>query len=150
MICYHNIKSKSHSNTGFTLIELIMVMAIVGVILSIALPSYQQSLYKARRAEAKTLLLDLASRQEQLMLDSSTYTTDLAQLGYSEYKDEADDRVYSPKLNPCASGSIETCYLLTAIPVKNSHQEQDKNCTSFSLDSFGKKTATGETKDECW
>jgi len=150
MISYNNIKSKSHSNTGFTLIELIMVMAIVGVILSIALPSYQQSLYKARRAEAKTLLLDLANRQEQLMLDSSTYTTDLAQLGYSEYKDEADDRVYSPKLTPCASGSIETCYLLTAVPVKNSHQEKDKNCTSFSLDSFGKKTATGDTKDECW
>ena len=150
MISYNNLSSKSHSNTGFTLIELIMVMAIVGVILSIALPSYQQSLYKARRAEAKTLLLDLANRQEQLMLDSSTYTTDLAQLGYSEYKDEAGDRVYSPKLNPCASGSIETCYLLTAIPIKNSHQEQDKNCTSFSLDSFGKKTATGDTKDECW
>ena len=150
MISYNNIKSKSHSNTGFTLIELIMVMAIVGVILSIALPSYQQSLYKARRAEAKTLLLDLANRQEQLMLDSSTYTTDLAQLGYSEYKDEADDRAYSPKLNPCASGSIETCYLLTAVPVKNSHQEGDKNCTSFSLDSFGKKTATGDAKDECW
>ena len=150
MTSYNNINSKSDSNTGFTLIELIMVMAIVGVILSIALPSYKQSLYKARRAEAKTLLLDLANRQEQLMLDSSTYTTDLTQLGYSEDKDRADDRLYYPKLNPCASGSIETCYLLTAIPVKNSHQEKDKNCTSFSLDSFGKKTATGETKDECW
>ena len=150
MISYYNINSRSHSNTGFTLIELIMVLAIVGVILSIALPSYKQSLHKARRAEAKTLLLDLANRQAQLMLDSSTYTTDLAQLGYSEDKDEADDRLYSPKLNPCASGSIETCYLLTAVPVKNSHQEGDKNCTSFSLDSFGKKTATGDAKDECW
>ena len=147
---YNNLSSKSHSNTGFTLIELIIVMAIVGVILSLALPSYNQSLYKARRAEAKTLLLDLANRQEQLMLDSSTYTTDLAQLGYSEDKDDVDDRVYSPKLNPCVSGSIETCYLLTAVPVKNSHQEKDKNCTSFSLDSFGKKTATGDAKDECW
>ena len=147
---HNNLSSKSHSNTGFTLIELIIVMAIVGVILSLALPSYNQSLHKARRAEAKTLLLDLANRQEQLMLDSSTYTTDLAQLGYSEDKDEVDDRVYSPKLNPCVSGSIETCYLLTAVPVKNSHQEKDKNCTSFSLDSFGKKTATGDTKDECW
>ena len=150
MISYNNLSSKSHSNTGFTLIELIIVMAIVGVILSLALPSYNQSLHKARRAEAKTLLLDLANRQEQLMLDSSTYTTDLAQLGYSEDKDEVDDRVYSPKLNPCVSGSIETCYLLTAVPVKNSHQEKDKNCTSFSLDSFGKKTATGDAKDECW
>ena len=148
MISYYNINSKSHSKTGFTLIELIMVMAIVGVILSIALPSYKQSLYKARRAEAKTLLLDLANRQEQLMLDSSTYTTDLAQLGYSE--DKADDRLYSPKLHPCASGSIETCYLLTAVPLKDSSQEKDKNCTSFSLDSFGKKTATGDAKDECW
>ena len=148
MISYYNINSKSHSNTGFTLIELIMVMAIVGVILSVALPSYKQSLYKARRAEAKTLLLDLANRQEQLMLDSSTYTTDLAQLGYSE--DKADDRLYSPKLHPCASGSIETCYLLTAVPLKDSSQEKDKNCTSFSLDSFGKKTATGDAKDECW
>lgn len=125
-----------------------MVMAIVGVILSIALPSYKQSLYKARRAEAKTLLLDLANRQEQLMLDSSTYTTDLAQLGYSA--DKADDRLYTPKLHPCASGSIETCYLLTAVPLKDSSQEKDKNCTSFSLDSFGKKTATGDAKDECW
>ena len=150
MISYNNLSSKSHSNTGFTLIELIIVMAIVGVILSLALPSYNQSLHKARRAEAKTLLLDLANRQEQLMLDSSTYTTDLAQLGYSEDKDEVDDRVYSPILNSCVAGSIETCYLLTAVPVKNSHQEKDKNCTSFSLDSFGKKTATGDAKDECW
>jgi len=150
VISYNNKSFKVHSSTGFTLIELVMVMAIVGVILSIALPSYKQSLYKARRAEAKTLLLDLANRQEQLMLDSSTYTTDLAQLGYSEDKDKADDRLYSPKLNPCASGSIETCYLLTAIPLKDSSQEKDKNCTSFSLDSFGKKTATGDAKDECW
>ena len=141
---------KECKNTGFTLIELIMVMAIVGVILSIALPSYKQSLYKARRAEAKILLLDLATRQEQLMLDTSTYTTNLAELGYSHEERTADDLIYVATINPCASGTIETCYLITAIPIENSEQVNDKNCTSFSLDSFGKKTATGSTKHECW
>ena len=136
--------------TGFTLIELMMVLVIIGVLLSIALPSYKQSLFKARRTEAKTMLLDIATRQEQLMLDSSTYTTELSDLGLTSLNESEEKDQYFATLQSCPTGTIKTCYVLTATPSEGSQQINDSDCTSFSVDSFGNKTATGDTKNECW
>ncbi len=63
---------------GFTLIELMIVVAIVAILAVIVYPSYTAQVRKARRAEAQQVLLDVASRQQQLLLDTRAYAGDLA------------------------------------------------------------------------
>jgi len=59
--------------TGFTLIELMIAVAIVGVLAAIAYPSYQNSLIKGNRANAKSYLLEVAQKQQQFLLDNRAY-----------------------------------------------------------------------------
>ena len=68
---------------GFSLIELMIAVAIVGILVAIAVPSYQEHLRKGRRADAQAFLTQVAQRQQQYLLDARTYATDLAQLNLS-------------------------------------------------------------------
>ncbi|HUS25719.1 MAG TPA: type IV pilin protein [Candidatus Binatia bacterium] len=65
---------------GYTLIELMIVVAVIGILASVAYPSYQNSLTKGRRTSAKTFLLDVAQREQQFLLDNRAYATTLTQL----------------------------------------------------------------------
>lgn len=138
---------------GFTLIEVMIVVTIIGILLAVGLPSYQNSIQKGRRSDAISALLEVANRQEQHMLDRSTYTTDMSELSYDDagfaVSEEGFYRVVAEAC-PDDGGSIATCYLLTASPAPGSPQLSDSRCESFQLDSFGRRTATGSTADECW
>lgn len=65
---------------GFSLIELMIAVAIVGILVAIAVPSYQDHLRKGRRADAQAFLTQVAQRQQQYLLDARTYATSLAEL----------------------------------------------------------------------
>lgn len=65
--------SKRHRPSGFTLLELVIVVVIVGILAAIAYPSYQEHLKKSRRAAAQSYLMDLAQREQQYLLDARTY-----------------------------------------------------------------------------
>jgi type IV pilus assembly protein PilE len=67
---------------GFTLVELVVVVAIIGVLAAIAIPSYNQYLIRSNKGAAKAVLLEVASRQEQYMMNAGAYGT-LAQLNYT-------------------------------------------------------------------
>lgn len=58
---------------GFTLIELIIGITIVGILMAIAIPSYQNHIRKGRRAEAQSFLMQVSQRQQQFLLDARTY-----------------------------------------------------------------------------
>lgn len=58
---------------GFTLIELVIAVAIVALLASIALPAYQSAVWKARRAEARAAILDLLQQQERLLTQTGAY-----------------------------------------------------------------------------
>lgn len=137
---------------GFTLIELLIVVVIIGILLMVALPSYQASLQKGRRADGMAALMDAAGRQEKYMLDRSTYTDNMQDLGYDANPYISPEEHYSITAEVCddVGATINVCYKLTAVPAAGSVQQKDTRCTSFVLNSNGTKTATGSIASECW
>ena len=69
---------------GFTLIELMITVAIIGILASIAYPSYTDYVRKARRATAESTLMDIANRQHTYLLTRRTFTTSKTDLGFSD------------------------------------------------------------------
>ncbi len=69
------------THRGFTLVELLITIVVIGVLVSIAYPSYSQYLLKSRRAEAQQVLMDVALRQQQLLLDTKRYADNFAATG---------------------------------------------------------------------
>ena len=66
--------------SGFTLIELMIVVVVISILVTVAYPSYQDHVRKGRRAEGKTALLKAAQVQERYYSDNNTYVVDLAPL----------------------------------------------------------------------
>ncbi len=149
----HDVQRKGLSaSSGFTLIEVMIVVVIVGILIAVALPGYQNSLQKGRRADAKAALLDVAGRQEQYMLDRGTYTNDMTELGFGADPMVSEEQHYTVDATDCSGGTtdLNRCYLITATPRAGSPQVDDARCTTIVLNSNGAKTATGSDTDSCW
>lgn len=134
---------------GYTLIEVMIVIVIVGLLAAVALPAYQDSLQKGRRADGMAILHDAANRQERHLLDRSVYTSLPADLGFdSPYTSE--EGYYTLSMAACDGGSIAYCYKLTAVPVSGKPQQSDSRCGSLILTSDGNTTASGALGAACW
>lgn len=140
---------------GFTLIELMIVVAIIGILAAIGYPSYQNSVLKSNRSVAKTALFEVVSRQENSFLNSKAYATDLSNLGYSGasyYVDKQGDTSTvgeSIYLIQLATGASTSAFTVQAVP-QNS-QAKDATCGTLSLSSTGVKAETGSgVVKDCW
>jgi len=135
---------------GFSLIELIVVIAVAAVLLRIAIPSYLAYVEKARRPEAKTALLDLAAREERFYTQNNYYTADPVALGYGATAtfpvNLGGGPDYLLSVTTPAAGVKGTSYTLTATAANG--QTADA-CGNYTLDNLGNQTnstsATG-----CW
>ena len=137
-------------SAGFTLIELVIVIVIVSILAAVALPGFQDAMRKGRRADAREGLMDAANRQERFMLDRSTYTDVMTNLGFGADPAISVEGHYSIDVEaPDPNCPIATCYNLTATPVAGGAQSDDSYCTSFTIKSTGAKTAT-PAASECW
>ncbi len=118
---------------GFSLIELMIVVVIVSILFAVVIPTYQTSVTKSRRADAKSMLLQILQAQEQFFAENLSYTTDFSLLGYSANTEiESDEGYYRITASPCAGfTSAEKCVALIATPQNG--QEKDGALTVNSL-----------------
>jgi type IV pilus assembly protein PilE len=129
---------------GMSLIELMVVVAIVALLATIAVPSYRQFLLRSHRAEAKSALLNLAAAQEKFYLQNNTYTTDLttappAGLGLTPTTVNGHFTV------AIAAGANAAGFTATATAAGG--QAQDTHCATFTINQAGARTATSV---DCW
>jgi len=147
-----SLKSRKHASFGFTLIELMVTVAIVTILATIAVTSYTSQIQKSRRTEAKSALLDLAGREERLFSTTNVYSDKQAFLGYATGGTATitgmsfGNNYYTLTVTV---GNPPTTYLLTATPVNS--QAGDTTCGTFSLDQLGQQTINGTgTVASCW
>ena len=119
-----------YTHKGFTLIELMIVVAIIGILAAVALPTYREHIVKSRRADAKIALQHLANEQEQFFLDNNTYGTTVAVLGM---EDVSPDAYYALAVVAASTAS----FTLQAAPLNNAAQAGDG---PFRLNSAGGQT----------
>ena len=127
---------------GFTLIEVIIAMAIVAILVAVALPTYRDHMRKSRRAEAQAYLMAVASRQQQFLLDTRGYAPDLATVAIAAPANVA--AVYDLAVATVA-GPPPT-FRLTATPKATTDQVHER-CGTLAIDQTGAKSAALGT---CW
>jgi type IV pilus assembly protein PilE len=150
------------NQAGFTLIELMIVVVIVGILASVAIPSYTSYITDARRQGAVQEMLKIASSQEQHFMDNKAYASSLVDLGYVAGTVGMDvsgaivgatdaSAVYNFTISSTTNSTsgIIRAYTVSAIP-KASQLDRDTECATLTLTEAGAKTAAGVTSNECW
>lgn len=141
---------RNYRVSGFTLIELMVVIAIVGILAVIAMPSYQQYVLRSHRTTAVNALLDMGSREARYYSANNAYTSSLTGatgLGYS-----SDPELVPNATTPYYQISAQltgSSFTLVALPV--GAQLNDVECASFIYTGLGIKTVSGTgTVAKCW
>jgi type IV pilus assembly protein PilE len=144
---------KFSKSAGFTLVELMVTLAILAIILAWAVPNFQRQINKARRADAKGTLMGEAQRLERCFSDRDTY------LGC--VPDDYAGGISSPNGYYSITGVVtDSDYTLTASVVPAGKQKYDEQCYSFTISKEGEKTASskpdstevppGDYSKDCW
>jgi type IV pilus assembly protein PilE len=140
---------------GFTLIEVMIVVAIIAILSAIVYPSYIRYVVRSNQQAARSMLYAVADRQEQFFLDNKSYAANLSTLGYDEDKiylgpdgqltgEDEDNLTYALTI----SESTATTWTVLAEPV-GVQADRDTLCADLSLTSSGERDASGGG-DKCW
>ncbi len=133
--------TSTEKSKGFTLIELMIVVAIIALLAAIAIPSYRDFVVRSNRTEAKVALTELANLLEKHYSEMGSYATDFGDdkaAGEVNYRD-ATDKYYELEID--SDGST---YTLTATAL-NKQFDDDEDCQEITLSHLGVRTPA-----ECW
>lgn len=154
--------SRRNGQRGFTLIEMMITVAIIGILARIAYPTYTKSIMKTRRADAKTALLDLAAREERYLATANTYTDQAPSLLYGAGTTITPGAPMSVLTGSTAFyqmsvaftgpvGATPPTFSATATPI-GAQATLDTICNTYVIKSTGAQSiqsGTGNASD-CW
>lgn len=163
----------NNKKKGFSLIELMITVAILGILSAITVPSYLQYVQKTKRTEAKAEILRLAQLQESYYVQNLSYavaTSGTGSLGFSTTSVASETGLYTVSVQGYAADGSTTCsgdnatpcvsYIIEAQPVSTASQASDTACSGgFRLSNTGLKQAKSSSdtawtnaasRDACW
>jgi type IV pilus assembly protein PilE len=135
---------------GFTLIELMIGLVILGILTAIAYPAYMGTVQRANRTDALEALTTAANRLELFYTDNDTYTVNVEALGLN-LEDEiavSENGHYRITVAAGDEGIVDS-YVVTAAARHGDVQAGDDGCTELTLDWLGRRTPPPETSN-CW
>lgn len=127
---------------AFSLLEMLITLAILGILIAVSYPSYQQYVLRSYRAEAVSALLDLATKQEQWLLEQGRYSNQLTDLGLTQ------PVTASGRFRIELEQAAPTQFLLRV--KAQGPQTQDKACLQYSLNHFGQRNVGLTEALSCW
>jgi type IV pilus assembly protein PilE len=141
------------ASAGFSLLELMVAVAVVGILATIAATSYQSQIQKSRRTDARSALLDLAGREEKLFSTTNAYSATPSDLGYAAvgvpWPIVIGSAYYNVSITIPTPPAPPVTYTITATPINA--QVSDTTCTTLTLDQTGLQGSTGTgTPATCW